>query len=245
MPLREENQIIEKKYAAVQFGRMTEPERVLVAYSILLKIHVITGWTIPASDEFMDILVGQFQKKLDENYEKLNAEEIEYAFRNRGLQIKDWGKSLNLTMIDEVMLPYLQNRFDLSHVEETLMAKFAGRLDEKKEVTPEEWEEWLIDLPNYPFEYLPGSAYDYLVRQGVIILTNGEKHALMEKAVGYLLAHLPPGSKDLVAFHTMQDEGVYSAEVTATLVTISKRFALKNYFIKNEQHTPESYLPRL
>lgn len=50
----------------------------------------------------------------------LNVEEIEYAFRSSGTVVKDWGKSMNLALIDEVLIPYLNQRFELSTTEERL-----------------------------------------------------------------------------------------------------------------------------
>lgn len=82
--------------------------------SLLLKIHVITGWTIPDSD-ILIVLIDQFQKKLVESYPNMNVDEIEYAFRQSGTMVKDWGKAMNLSLIDEVLIPYLGERKRLSH----------------------------------------------------------------------------------------------------------------------------------
>lgn len=84
------------------------------AKATLLKIHVITGWAIP-SDERMEILLDQFIKKIKESYPNTNPEEWEFAFRNYGTTVKDWGKAMNLSLIDEVMMPYLADRKHLSH----------------------------------------------------------------------------------------------------------------------------------
>lgn len=73
----------------------------------------------------MKILLDQFVKKLIESYPNVNPEEIEYAFRNYGTTVKDWGKSMNLSLIDEVMMPYLSDRKHLSH-----------ELEERKEEPP-------------------------------------------------------------------------------------------------------------
>ena len=67
---------------------MNEEERWFAAQTLLLKISAITGWTIPIS-EMMDILIDQFQKKLQEGYRNTTIAEIEYAFRNRGGDAKD------------------------------------------------------------------------------------------------------------------------------------------------------------
>lgn len=105
------------KYSAPQIGTMTEQQLSLWTKSLLLKIHVITGWVIPDA-ELLNILIDQFGKKLIENYGNLNVEEIEYAFRKAGTTIKDWGKAMNLALIDEVLIPYLNQRFELSAAEE-------------------------------------------------------------------------------------------------------------------------------
>lgn len=102
---------------------MTDTEIKMWSKALVLKIHVITGWTIPSSDEILNILIDQFEKKLKENYGDLNHEEIEYAFRSQGTTIEDWGKAMNLNLLDKVLLPYLNNRFKISEVERQIAYK--------------------------------------------------------------------------------------------------------------------------
>lgn len=97
---------------------MDDQQKSLWGKALLLKIHVITGWVIPERDELLNILVDQFQKKLTEDYGNLNVDEIEYAFRKSGTTIRDWGKAMNLTLIDEVLIPYTKQRLYLSADEE-------------------------------------------------------------------------------------------------------------------------------
>lgn len=97
---------------------MEGEQRNMWAKALLLKIHVITGWVIPDSTELLNILIDQFQKKLEENYPHLNVDEIEFAFRQSGTTIKDWGKQMNLALIDEVLIPYTDHRVLLSRDEE-------------------------------------------------------------------------------------------------------------------------------
>lgn len=112
--LEPEKAILRVKYAGLQFGKMKEQNLWAYAKATLLKIHVITGWTIPGN-ELMEILLDQFIKKIIETYPNTNPEEWEYAFRNYGTGVKDWGKSMNLSLIDEVMGSYLTDRKELSH----------------------------------------------------------------------------------------------------------------------------------
>ena len=113
----EDRKVIELKYVSKQIGTMNEVEVLTWAKALLLKIHVITGWVIPEDDNLLNILVDQFQKKMVESYGNVNPDEIEYAFRNNDA-VKDWGKNMNLNLIDEVMRPYLNRRFVLGMKEE-------------------------------------------------------------------------------------------------------------------------------
>jgi hypothetical protein len=107
---------MEVKYQSPVFSRLSEPVLSVTAKTLLLKLHVITGWTLPA-DEMQEILKEQFTKKLVESYPMVNADEMLFAFRNN--HVKDWGKAMNLNLIDEVMSPYLERRLELSRMEET------------------------------------------------------------------------------------------------------------------------------
>lgn len=109
--------MLEKKYASPRIGEMTDIQQNLWADALILKIHVITGWVIPEKD-LMNVLTDQFQKKLIEDYSHLNVDEIEYAFRKSGTTIKDWGKAMNLALIDEVLIPYTNQRLSISADEE-------------------------------------------------------------------------------------------------------------------------------
>ena len=86
----------------------------------MIKIHVITGWNLPTDEMIETVLIDQLTKKLQEEYDDLNVDEIEFAFRQSGTTIKDWGKSMNLSMVDKVLRPYLHQRFEASRVEERL-----------------------------------------------------------------------------------------------------------------------------
>lgn len=66
----------------------------------------------------MDILIDQFTKKILESYPLINSDEIEYAFRNKPIEIKEWGKAMNLSLIDEVVQPYIEKRYEISGIEE-------------------------------------------------------------------------------------------------------------------------------
>jgi BarA-like signal transduction histidine kinase len=114
---KEEAQVITRKYQAIPFLKMSAIDLANTANLILIKIHVITGWNFPQEPEFQKILKDQFSKKLLESYPLVNAIEMEFAFRNN-TAVKDWGKNMNLNLIDEIMLPYLHTRAEASKLEQ-------------------------------------------------------------------------------------------------------------------------------
>ena len=111
----EENKILEKKYSAPILSRMGETDLFIQASQLLISIHVITGWTIPEK-EIKNVLRKQLIEHLKECYSSLNINEIEYAFR-QNTSVQDWGKTMNLQLIDEVLLPYLERRLRVSDLE--------------------------------------------------------------------------------------------------------------------------------
>ena len=243
-PILQENKVIEIKYAAPCFGRMSEDERKLAAHSVILKISAITGWTIPASDQILDILVDQFEKKLNESYRNVNAEEIEYAFRNRGIETKDWGKALNLTLIDEIMVPYLETRFELSRLEESRNKPLM--IENKTKVSDDEINEWLQDWikkDRYDLELLPLPFYDHLVRTEKITLSAKEKWEYTEKATTAIKVTMQQDmdicktNNAYIAFRNferMEKEG-FEGELKGRILNRAKRLIIRDYIssVKN------------
>lgn len=135
-----ENRMVCLKYKSKQIAAMDSGETGRWSKALLLKIHVITGWVIPGN-ELMNILVDQFEKKLIETYGSLNPDEIEYAFRTTGTTVEDWGKSMNLNLLDKVLLPYLQNRIALSEVEEKQATKPESKIYTDEELLNQKREE--------------------------------------------------------------------------------------------------------
>lgn len=102
-------------------------------------------------------------------------------------------------------------------------------IEGQKELSDSEWNEWLEDMRNYDPKILPCAAYDYLVKQNKLILTNEEKHQYMERSIAQLLGYYEPGTTEMIDFLKMKEQGVYNTEITATLITISKRLAIYDY----------------
>lgn len=113
---KEEYDIIDRKYKSKPFCQLSPDKLINTTALLLLKINIITGWPIP-KDEARLVLIDQFSKKLVESYPLCNEDEVEYAFRQNS-SIKDWGRDMSLSLIDQVMIPYMNKRFELSFLEE-------------------------------------------------------------------------------------------------------------------------------
>jgi len=165
-----ETKVIELKYSSPQIGKLQNIES--WGKALMIKIHIITGWVLPEK-ELLPIFIDQFTKKLIEEYSNLNVDEIEYAFRSTGTMVKDWGKSMNLALIDEVLRPYLAQRFEASASEERAKYK-----PEQKIYTLEELEDMqrgyiedfyqrllkgILPTSDFPPYYLP-----LLIKDGLI-----------------------------------------------------------------------------
>lgn len=173
----DEQKIYDVKYASEPIGKMDAIKLTVAVRALLIQIHVITGWTFPADKEFQDVLRNQFGKKLIEAYPNLNCDEIEYAFRN--YPAKDWGKNINLNLIDEVIQPYLTKRWELSQLEDAL-----SKPKELPGIIEEMTDEDLIVTSRFTYmstkKYglISPDCYDILVREGKINLSKEEKKGI-------------------------------------------------------------------
>ena len=201
----EEAQILRVKYGATRFRNMSEEQIDLWGDAMLLKIAVITGWTLP-SEHLQNILLDQFKKKMQESYADCNAEEVEYAFRNFGHFVKDWGKQINLNLIDEVMRPYLEKRRLQSVVEEHAAPPLLLKAPAES-ISHFSMVRWLAREMRYvrtgkPWEFIPVELYDYFDKLGVINATNEVKYSYLQQAVARRAAQL---EKEAPLSKTAQD----------------------------------------
>lgn len=217
---KDEQKILEVKYAQPPVWAMGEVEIQISASAILLNIHVITGWVIP-EDELLTLLVKHFIQKMKEDYSTVNVEEVEYAFRKYGTTVKDWGKSMNLSLIDEVMKPYLEARKSVSLVEEQESYK---ELDAPREsLEDQSMQDWLDEvskklIAGMKAEFLPAMLYDWLDRKGLIVLDTPSKKVYMDAAAVRIKSEgeLPELEK---------------------VKNLAKRLALNDYILKNHERT--------
>ncbi len=187
------------------------------AKGLLFKIIIITGWKgydDPINDA---ILQQQFILKLKESYPNVNTHEIEYAFRNT--LVKDFGKNINLLLLDQVMEPYLKQRAEVSRIEEQVKVKELPV--PVVEVTDEEWIETGRETWNFTRNYLliPANIYRILNLNPTL----GEQEAIKYTA-SRIIANLLKDDKDY--FNGIEYDKFYNK--------LLRRIAVGMYFEKNK-----------
>lgn len=191
--------MLEMKYAKPCFSRISKRGMEVTGGALLLKISIVTGWILPQAEILM-VLQDQFTKYLVENYPALNSDEVEYAFRNRDTGVRDWGKNLNLSLVDEVLLPYMAQRRELSKLEEQKPVPVAGLNAPKME------DQEKIDLSfdmwksTQNFVYIDENVFLILEKSGLIKLTNEEKKPFMSAAIAYMKS-MEDGKPDFFGSH--------------------------------------------
>jgi hypothetical protein len=235
--LPEERQILTLKYKSHPIGSMDSDEIDLWGDALLLKIHAITGWTIPEKSTLL-VLVDQFKKKMVESYSTCNPDEIEFAFRQTGTTVKDWGKSMNLSLIDEVMMPYLAKRFEVSKIEEQQKNKMLSAHGNAEMTNDELWDstEAAVKKGNYPVSLIPNGLYEWMESNGNILINREEKFKYVERATLYRHGKLneqfesDPSDRyvknKLKEFNDMRTQGYFVGEEKNAIQELARKMVI-------------------
>ncbi len=176
------------KYASLPIGQLTKAALRLHVQTTLFRINAITGWKIDTNPTYQNILEEEFEKYLIENHSDLNFQEIPYAVRNYGLEIKDWGKSMNVSLLNQPIALYRGRRIELSDLESRL--KDQVKENNKPAELPMEadwsmvWSDILISAQENRVakKIIPVPVYDWLVRKAKLKLTAAERTEYYERA---------------------------------------------------------------
>lgn len=169
------------KYRGKRIGQMDLDELDKHAVGLAMKVSIITGWQMPDSSEYANVFQDQLKKKMVDSYQDLTIDEIEYAMREFGTQVKDWGKSINLTLIDEPIRMYKAKREQLSEIEER--AKMPELPAPVMEVNEDEFIETIKELfkETKLIGLIPERLFDILWKRKEIRFAEGEAEQIEAK----------------------------------------------------------------
>lgn len=206
---------------------------------LLAKINAITGWVVP--EMTLDILIDQFRKKLVESYGDCNPEEIEFAFRNYGTVVKDWGKQMNLSLIDEVMIPYLSRRSEVSKREEILATDNTPQIEYKEDMSKDAMLDWFnatakkIRAGELLVDFVPLMLYEFMDANGNITATKEQKYGYLQRAADYRLGQLQAEVEKndtinsrwrLSTFISQKTRGYFEGDEVDRVKTLAKKMLL-------------------
>lgn len=214
---------------------MSADEIHLWAKSLMLKIFVITGWAIP-ENELQAMLLDQFKKKIAESYATCNPDEVEYALRNYGTDIEDWGKKMNLAFIDKAMGRYFKRRAEISLLEEHKTPPRLG-IENRETLSDFGMLRWLSQeiysiQTGKPVEFVPPELYDWLDNRGKIKIGAKEKWTYLQKAIAWRGGELQKdcegkgwaaNSRVLQSFRAQRDRGYFEGDEVERLKIIAKK----------------------
>lgn len=217
-------QILEVKYSAERIGDidlLQLDKKVKVA---MLRIHVITGWTIPIQ-EMMDVFIYEFRTLLLQEYADLNFEEILFGFRKYKHIVEDWGKEMNLKIIGTILDAYGEDRYDAGLLEERLKMEFDKPLLEfkPKEYTDDEIVGIALDYWQHSLapkiEFINPNCYEILNKQGKIILDEPNKERIKKYATLLMEGYFT----NVIEFKKMKQDKNY-------ISMLCKKIAVSEYF---------------
>lgn len=220
--------LLSTKYKSKRFGELSENDVMLHANALVARISIITGWVIPDDEFYLNTLISEFVKFLTEKYHDLNPDEIAYAFRTYGTTVKDWGKSMNLSLIDEPIRKYLSVRACLSEMEE----RKAPVNDKPLLIEPIFDENELLSSVKFIYQktkkvgLLSAQAYDILAARKVIDLSIEQKKTIRQTVISRLKAEaLEEGEKAVAALKKLSERD-YEVKVRNEC----KKQAVANHF---------------
>lgn len=221
-----------------------QPKEVEVsARALLIKMHVITGWVMSEDANLRNILLDQFCKKLVESYADTNADEFEYAIRTYGTVVKDWGKKMNLSLVDEVMSPYLTKRVELSQIEE--QKKTPRMLEEGKlsNITNQDWfndTKSQVKNKKLTVEFVPLELYEWAIKEQIINPSVQEKWDYFLQAINirqaklYADLMLDGSNKEAIRLYTefmnMKTAQCFEGDELLRLRNTAKKLILFDYY---------------
>lgn len=188
-----------------------------------------------------------------ESYSTCNPDEVEYAFRAYGTTTKDWGKYINLSLIDSVMIPYLSKRRELSVLEEQ---KILPEIQKPKESTSDEaMEDWAkevsLKIKNkvVTIDFMPIMLYEWIEKNGKVALSKEDKWEYLNRAIQHRKGNLIKAYSDfdtqqnknsLNLFMGMVEDGCVTGDEVENVKKLAKKIILYEYLSKDANNPTSS-----
>lgn len=245
----EETKVLAVKYSGQRIYQLNQIEFDAAIPAILLRINTITGWRVSTDADTVEVLQDEFKLYLNENQSDMTIDEILYAIRNYSLDIQDWGKSMNLSLINQPLSRYRARRAELSDLEERI--KKQSREPQKVIEAPKEvdwsplWSDIFIAAQEGKIatKIIPVTIYDWLIQKNKLILSVDQRKEYYQRAKDiYKTDLLTRASLDQLSLdeknhlHYVKNDTELTNEATKNIiVNRAKVMAVKEFAVKESQ----------
>lgn len=98
-----------------------------------------------------------------------------------------------------------------------------------KDLTKEDWLQWIEDVKKYPTQLVPVIIYDYLNREKIINYTTEQKKEFLNQAIQFYIATISEDRVELKNFLKQKEGGVFTEPYAQKLKDLAKKIAVKKY----------------
>lgn len=243
-------ELLKAKYSGLRIKELSnEPDFGNSVKILLARICAATGWRMPDNDFMRNALIKEFEAYCSESCKDMTLEEIPYAIRNYGLEIRDWGKDINLQLINAPISDYLAARKELSSFEEMKALEEPKTVGKEGEGWGAIWDKLKNGQYKGPFaDLVPySSLYDWLTETGQLIADNDQKWEWMTKAKEEYIRQIAFKKESFTA--TVEEKELCESmkvptwgsnnKVRAALITPAKKIAVIELLNKIKQHAKD------
>lgn len=244
-------ELLKAKYSGLRIKELSnEPDFGNSVKILLARICAATGWRMPDNDFMRNALIKEFEAYCCESCKDMTLEEIPYAIRNYGLEIRDWGKDINLQLINAPISDYLAARKELSSFEEMKAVESPKTAEKVGDQWGVIWQKLQDGQYKGPFSDLVpySSLYDWLAETGQLIADKDQKWEWMMEAKQEYIREIAVKKETFTA--TVEEKELCESmkvptwgsnnKVRAALITPSKKIAVKQLLIKLKSEQNES-----
>jgi hypothetical protein len=167
---------VQLKYGLLPFSKMGADDLIAHCISLVKRVNVITGWTIPELQEDRMLLYKELSQHLIESWGMYNPDEIAYSVRFYGAQIESWGKNINLKLLDSCISLYAAKRKELSQMEEQKaeIKEIKALPMSDEDFINDRFVDW-FSMKNKKYSFIDVTLFEKLRKKGFLKLSQEEK----------------------------------------------------------------------
>lgn len=94
----------------IPFKNIPDTGRKAFTLSVMAIMEAHSGWKVPTEENTLQILIKGLQSLFSTDYKDLNAQEIDYAFKYKPIDIQSYGRPLCTDLVRQVLDRFIDKR---------------------------------------------------------------------------------------------------------------------------------------